>query len=306
MEKECNICKNIFETKNKKQKTCSVKCQYESYRVKKVERVNTNCTLCGCEFSILPNKLENGKGKYCSRECKDKHQKIIYLGTNNPTYGLKQSEEQKRKTSIRSKKLWETQEYRNKIKDGINNFIEINGFYPGSDNQTIEKRRKTMFERYGVKHNWVGKYGERKCDLTTIEIYGKTSTDMLAEYSHYYGKKTNIESIFEQILQELNVPYQFKFRIYDKQKINFWYKEYDFLLLDTNILIEVDGDYWHGNENKFTELSEFQKQVKNNDLIKQEFAKSKGFDVLRFWEENIIKDKEQVKQQIQEICQKLK
>jgi len=306
MEKQCEICSENYKARRKEQKYCSVECQHKSYRQPKVEKVSTTCNFCNNEFYVLPNKLLNGFGKYCCRECKDEHQKFIYSGTNNPTYGLKQSEEQKKKTSIRTKKLWETEEYRNKIKDGISKFIMKNGYHPGTNEESKIKRKETMVERYGVSHNWIGNYGERICDKTTLDLYGKTATQMLIDYSHYYNKKTDIENAFEKILEELEIPFQCKFRIYDKEKVNFWFREYDFLILNTNILIEVDGDYWHGNKNIFENLSDFQKSVQVKDEEKKNFANVKGYEVVRFWGSDVKKNRVEVKNEIKKIWEKLK
>jgi len=305
MNKVCQQCEKNYDTKNAKQKYCSVECQYESYRKPKVERVRTICNYCGNEFLILPNKLIKNKGKYCCRECKDSHQKIIYLGENSHSYGVKKSDEWKLQQSINSKKLWQTDDYRKKIKDGISKFIEKNGHYPGQDSKSKEKRNETMIERYGFKHNWNGKYGERKCDKTTIELYGKSAAQMLVDYSHFYGKKTDIETIFEKILEECNIPFQSKYRIYDKNKTNFWYREYDFLIVNTNILFEIDGDYWHGNEALFENLSDFQKSVQENDKIKENFAIDNGYKIYRFWGSDIKNNKLDVKNKVKKIWEKL-
>ena len=306
MEKQCEICNNDYKPRIKKQRFCSVKCQYESYRRPKIDRILTTCNFCGIEFNTLPNKLLTGKDKYCCRKCKDSHQKIIYSGTNSYNYGLKHTEEWKKNASIRLKKLWESDEYRDKIKNSFNKFVENNGYYPGTSDISINNRRNTMIERYGIPHNWVGKYGERDCDKTTLNIYGKTSAQMLIDYSHYYNKKTDIEKMFEIILEEVEIPFQCKFRIYDKEKINFWFREYDFLILNTNILIEVDGDYWHGNQDIFEELTDFQKSVKINDEIKENFANTNGYDVVRFWGSDVKKNSQEVKNRIKEIWEKLK
>jgi very-short-patch-repair endonuclease len=305
MEKQCEKCNKIYNARQKKQKYCSVECQHQAYKKIKVERVKTICIFCGSEFETLPEKLKNGKSKYCCRQCRYNHQKKVYLGKNNPAYGKKHTEERKKEMSIRVKKLWDTEDYINKIKESRYRFFENNGYWPGTDEHSKKKRKETMIERYGVNHNWNGKYGDRKCDKTTIEIYGKTSADMLVEYSHYFGKKSDIEVIFETILVELNIPHQIKFRIYDKNKINFWFREYDFLILNTNILIEVDGDYWHGNTEIFNEVSDFQKSVQENDKIKEEFAIKNGYEIIRFWGNDIKNKKEEVKNKMIEIWQKL-
>jgi hypothetical protein len=101
--------------------------------------------------------------------------------------------------------MWQTKESADKIKESKILFFEKNGYWPGTDNESIRKRKETMVERYGVSHNWIGKYGDRKCDKTTINLYGKSAADMLMEYSHHFGKKTDIEIIFEDILHLLPI-----------------------------------------------------------------------------------------------------
>lgn len=306
MEKECNLCKKIYNTKNKNQKYCSVECQHNSYRVQKTERVNSTCQFCGKDFLILPYKIKDGKGKYCSRECKDTHQKYIYSGQSNPLWGTKHTEDRKQKQRELSKKNWQNEEYKMKVKNSHLKFFEKNGFYPGTDEKSKEKRKKTMIEKYGVEHNWKGKYGQRKCDKTTLEIYGKSAAQMLIDYTHYFNKKTDIEQIFENILIGVGIPFQMKYRIYDKKKIDFWFREYDFFILDSNILIEIDGDYWHDNENIFENLSDFQKQIKENDRVKENFAISKGFRIIRFWGSEVKENKEQIKNKLLKLWEELK
>ena len=302
MEKQCEICNKDYKPRRKEQKFCSVECQHESYRKIKVERIECTCLFCDKKFY----KLQSNRGKYCSKKCSDNHKKITYLGENNPSYNRKMSDDELKMRSEITKKLWEDEGYRSKIKKSMNLFFEKNGYWPGNDKDSMLKKKETMVKKFGVSHNWIGRYGERKCDKTTLDVYGKTSAEMLIEYSHFFGKKTDIEKMFEGILEELEIPFQCKFRIYDKDKVNFWFREYDFLILNTNILIEVDGDYWHGNQNIFEELTEFQKSIQINDEIKENFAKNKGYNVIRFWGSDIKKNSQEIKNIIREIWEKLK
>ena len=306
MEKECNQCGLKYNTKNKHQKYCSVECQHNSYRKKTAERVCLNCEFCGVEFEVRKQKLVKYGVKYCSKKCSSLHKKTTYLKEGNPAFGKKQTDEWKKNMSQKMKKIWETEDYVEKVKIGRDRFFVENGYYPGSDEKSKEKRKNTMIDKYGIEHNWIGKYGERDCDKTTLDLYGKTSAQMLVDYQHYYSKKTDIETLFEKILEELEIPYQMKFRIYDTKKINFWFREYDFLLLNTKILIEVDGDYWHGNTNLFEELSMFQKTVKDKDVVKEKFANDFGYEIVRFWGSEIKNNKELVKQKMFEIWEKSK
>jgi len=88
MEKKCLICKKNYNSKTKTQKYCSVQCQHQSYRVQKVDRIKCICLKCEKEFLKIPSK---SNGKYCSRKCKDEHQKEIYKGEKNPSWNRKVS-----------------------------------------------------------------------------------------------------------------------------------------------------------------------------------------------------------------------
>ena len=94
--KNCPICNKEHNNK----KYCSEKCQYEAYRVKKVERIITKCLYCDKEIETIKTKIK----KYCSRKCCDEHKKIIYQGKNNPSFGIKISEETRQKHSDATKK----------------------------------------------------------------------------------------------------------------------------------------------------------------------------------------------------------
>jgi endogenous inhibitor of DNA gyrase (YacG/DUF329 family) len=76
--KTCEYCGKdfVYGKNNKGQRFCSLKCA----NAKKIEEANLNdrslvCKHCGKEFvrNLTDKELANGKGKYCSRECHNKH-----------------------------------------------------------------------------------------------------------------------------------------------------------------------------------------------------------------------------------------
>jgi hypothetical protein len=83
MRNMCVICG--ITTKNKKY--CSEKCQYEGYR-RKAKKITLICEFCKNPFLVRKQyyKIHSNK-KYCSRQCKDIHQKEVYTGSGNPCYG---------------------------------------------------------------------------------------------------------------------------------------------------------------------------------------------------------------------------
>ena len=80
-------------------------------------------------------------------------------------------------------------------------------------------------------------------------------------------------------------------------------KIYDFYLPDYNIIIEVDGDFWHCNPIKHI-IPECKTQEINleNDKFKTQWAINNGYTLLRFWENDINNNIKQVKQILLENC----
>ena len=110
-------------------------------------------------------------------------------------------------------------------------------------------------------------------------------------------KRTAPEEEMSKILKELNIEFEIEFPV---NFLNSW-KVYDFRILDKEILIEVDGDYWHGFEELNEHRNYMQLKNKRNDVIKNWLARKRGFQLLRFWEHEINLYREDVKQKIREI-----
>lgn len=71
----------------------------------------------------------------------------------------------------------------------------------------------------------------------------------------------------------------------------------DFYLIDFNFVIECDGDYWHGNPLFYDEdaLNIVQQKNKNRDTRKNEMLIENSINFVRFWEHDIHKNFEMVK-----------
>lgn len=276
----CKICTK--ETKNKTY--CSEKCQYQGYRKLKVERIECECLYCQKTFKDRQNKIDNGK-KYCSRVCKDNHQKELYLKEGNPIYGNVHTDEWKNEATIRVKKLWETENFRNKVAVGQEKFFEENGFWAGTDEKSRIKRIETNIERFGVACVLSLPSQQKNKEEKCLEKYGKTSIEIMREGLRK-SKGTNIEQKICKLLIDYDIKFETQFDIiYDNNTKHF--KTYDFYLKDFNLLIEADGDYWHGNPVKFSNLNETQLLSKKNDIIKNNLAIEMGYNLIRFWENDI-------------------
>lgn len=110
------------------------------------------------------------------------------------------------------------------------------------------------------------------------------------------NKKSKLEIKFENILNLLNIKSEFQYVF--KNRL------FDFYLNDFNILIEVDGDFYHCNPNsKHGEIIyETQKLTKRNDEHKNKLCFKNNITLIRYWEKDINERPEWV---IEDLKQKL-
>ena len=106
-------------------------------------------------------------------------------------------------------------------------------------------------------------------------------------------KMTNPERVMKSILSELSIPSHYNF-IMDKRY------QYDFRITNTNIIIEVQGDYWHCNPKIYPNgpTSERQKFKLQRDTEKKHYAEQKGYSILYVWEDELKNDVQLVKEKV--------
>lgn len=77
---------------------------------------------------------------------------------------------------------------------------------------------------------------------------------------------------------------------------------FDFYLPIFNVYVEIDGDYWHSNPKFYPNGPINAAQRKNfaRDCEKNDFVKMQNLVLLRFWEDDIINNKEFVEQTLLE------
>jgi very-short-patch-repair endonuclease len=124
-------------------------------------------------------------------------------------------------------------------------------------------------------------------------MYGNMWTEEMIKKMIRRRKVNNLEKMMENFLIEYKISYIKQYY----QKWNDRRYFYDFCITDTNILIETDGDYWHGGPG----VTKYHKSLDDNkktDAHKNQIAKERGFTLLRFWESEIKSDFELVKEKI--------
>ena len=102
------------------------------------------------------------------------------------------------------------------------------------------------------------------------------------------GKMSKPERIMQEILDGIGIDYTYQYEL-----SGFFY---DFYIPSKNLLIEVDGDFWHCKPGTKHEIPVMKEQITNtaNDKKKTAIVYANGYTLLRFWESDIHSNRLQV------------
>jgi len=159
-----------------------------------------------------------------------------------------------------------------------------------------EKRKAQGNFQIGLKRSKKTKQlqSERAIERTKRDDYvnpmfGKTHSVETIKKIFKYRKMTTPEKQIADFLEENNIKYHFQFFITENDIC----KSYDFKIKGKPIIIEVDGDYWHGGPGVKKSHSRVN-ETKENDKLKEQIAKDRGYRIYRFWESELKNDKEKI------------
>ena len=113
-----------------------------------------------------------------------------------------------------------------------------------------------------------------------------------------YGTSKLEDYFAENFLDVIGVEYV---RQYEAKEIG---RFYDFAIPTANILIEVDGDYYHSYGLKYEEKNPMQKHNEWVDRMKDEWALERGIPIIRIWEHDIRENPEKVMKILKEAIGK--
>lgn len=209
------------------------------------------CTDCGI-------KKKTNKGYRCS-SCASKlgHESSIETRKkiSNALKGHKQSIETRKKISDTLKG--------NKLSEEVKQ--KISKSHKG---KTLSKETKAKMSK------------SRKGRVLSREWKTKIAKTMAGKkYAKIKDTKPELE--VEQIFIDNKISYQKQFLLENRL--------YDFYLPDHNILLEVDGTYWHCKPERYPNgpKNSIQEKSIKTDIVKNELAKKFGFKLVRIWEDEI-------------------
>lgn len=109
-----------------------------------------------------------------------------------------------------------------------------------------------------------------------------------------YGTSKLEERFANEFLDTIGIKYERQFEAKDIGRF------YDFYLPDYNLIIEIDGDFYHSYGITYEQMSPMQKRNKRVDEAKNEWALSHGIPIMRIWEHDINESPQKVKKMIEE------
>ena len=246
--------------------------------------VQIKCSKCNKYSSPKHFNINREKKDYVCSHCAVK-------GENNPFYGKKHSDEFKKKLSKERKGKWYIGEKNPMYGKRLKDFMTPEEYEQWKKNiifaqqNMSDEKKKLRFERASL--------AQKKCKERNPAYYrqikSKAGHITMSKWTRY--KKTKPEQLLEQFLIENNVNYDYSCIMGSGDKCF----QYDFIIHDKRILIEVQGNYWHGDPAIYNEdgsngkkkLNNVQKEKIKRDVLKKEFAEDKKFKLICIWESEI-------------------
>lgn len=256
---------------------------------------NRKCCVCGTETYFHPSQIKRGYGQYCSRVCKWKAEGI-----------------EKKKCLICGKEIRQTQGckggkycsyecFGKSIQNRVSRVCAFCGkTFEAAPSKLMRKGRGIFcskicfdgFQRAGHK-DWICKYCGKM-----IHRRGRRKYDYCSYVCSHASQQRRIglnglEKKGKVILENIGISFQEQVLIRRKFVVD--------VLLPNDVVIQWDGDYWHGNPKRYRILNKIQESKRKFDKACNAYLKKCGYNVIRFWEWDVSNKPEWVESEIRKI-----
>ena len=220
------------------------------------------------------------KGKACSGECLSRY----YSGSRKGSVHGPMSEETKKKLSDDRKQKYlngwaprkgklHSDETKMKISLANTGNEGLKGdLNPMKNPEIAKKAGETKIRNGSAKGGRNGMFGKTHTPEAIRKIFSHRLMNKLEQKVADELKRNGVDYTFQFFINEGNVC-----------------KSYDFKIKEKPLIIEVDGDFWHGNPSQKNHYEKVD-DVKINDLLKDLIASERGYKVIRLWESDINRD----------------
>ena len=308
--RECLVCKEVFTPikKNSKQRYCCFECKGIASRVPPKPKVTDfpiikTCKVCGIEFTAI-----HFNQRYCNNEC----QKVGYKrGTRSHNKECPQCHKEfkaRYNQTFCSIKCFGAAIV--VVRDRNCTVCGKQFFAPSARPNKITCGRKCGAIHAGrqlLGQRRIGKMFE--CDYCGSEFWRSAATAKITN-RHFcskehadrwwtknkskickYGKTTKPEAIIYKLLKSRRFKFRKQYVILDRWCVDVYMPRH-------RLVIQVDGDYWHGHKSVVKIPSTAQLKTMARDKRQNLFLRRRGFRVVRLWEHNILKRIDQCERKI--------
>lgn len=252
-----------------------------------VFNVDNTCKYCEKETHKFFTRNKLTVYNFCSVECQQKYKKennIQYCPICGKNFLYKKKKKKCYGTCGDENCIYEHKYNRNK------NIKENHWTKQENSTKIQQKRIKTRLTNDKLLNREYIAWNKGKTNIYSKETIEKIRNATIKQMQEGKIKKTKIEEKIEKFLIQEKINYIYSYILNQRQ--------YDFYLKDYKILIEADGDYWHGNPQIYEELTDRQILKQKDDKIKNRIAIENKFKIIRFWEYDIHNNFEKVKNKI--------
>lgn len=258
------------------------------------------CLVCGAAFEVSPYQTKRGFGKFCSKKCAGEARRnkvkavCILCGTEFLVVPSKLAAGEGKYCS---------RDCFHKA-HGMQQSGDNNPFWKGGpENRTCE----TCGIEFPIGRGRVGRTPSRFCSYDCYWIFMKRDAQVKermavvrAEAETKYP--TSLETLGYSILDSIGADYTKQCRVANKFLV-------DAFVPAHNLVIQFDGDYWHGNPAKYRRaeeqgsdtrkpLNQIQKGNMKKDKGQNAYLRKCGYLLLRFWESEVKQNPEEVRLRI--------
>ncbi len=239
------------------------KLELHNIRNQKV-RIKVICDNCGKEFEISPYKLKINNFNFCTHECYSKYRSKYYVGE---------------KASVYTKTKCECDNCHKEILIPQNKLKAVNAegiSHNFCNHKCYSEFRSKYYVGNKLYNTGIHLSDEQReqCRINTAKCY----TDGKIK------RNTKPQIIIDSLLNNMNIKYQ-------NEKL-YKYYSVDNYLIDSNLIIEVMGDYFHANPLKYNDYNQLNK-MQQKDVIRDRrkhtyIKKYYNIEILYLWESDIL------------------
>lgn len=248
------------------------------------------CEICGKEFKAITNSHLK-RHNITTKEYKENFPDSL-MGNFDRFDTWRNSDENKKVLKEMTKKVYSDPVIREKRKQAVTKAVKEDSyrekmsrigkeiasrpdrkeFYSNSKNRVTDWMKLSNYERWEIK------YGKEEADRRQQAWSEKNKLPSKS-------KNTKPEILFQEILKSLNIDYVCQKSI-KKYKCDFFIPNY-------NLIVEIDGDYWHANPSKYSPddliggKKMLAKDIWKNDKKKSDDIISEGYRLLRYWSSDL-------------------